>query len=55
MALREEVLDGDTIDILIDSFSNIKIKAAMPAYAEKKRLSNYCSPALVVASEIEIS
>lgn len=51
MTLREEVLDDDTIDILKDSFDHVKIKAAMPTNIEKKRLSNYCSPTLIIASE----
>lgn len=51
MALQEEVLDEDTIEILKDSFDHVKIKAAMPTNIEKKRLSNYCSPTLIIASE----
>ncbi len=51
MALREEVLDEDTINILKNSFDNVKIKAAMPTNIEKKRLSGYCSPTLIIASE----
>lgn len=51
MALQEEVLDEDTINILKDSFDNVKIKTAMPTNIEKKRLSNYCSPTLIIASE----
>lgn len=51
MALHEEVLDEDTINILKDSFDNVKIKAAMPTNIEKKRLNGYCSPTLIIASE----
>lgn len=51
MALREEVLDEDTIDILKDSFDNVKIKAAMPTNISMKRLSHYGSPTLIVAGE----
>ena len=51
MALHEEVLDEDTINILKNSFDNVKIKAAMPTNIEKKRLSGYCSPTLIIASE----
>lgn len=47
MALQEEVLDEDTIDILKDSFDHIKIKAAMPTNIEKRR----SSPTLIIASE----
>lgn len=39
MALRGEVPDEDTIDILKDSFDNVKIKAAMPANQILKRKS----------------
>lgn len=51
MALQIEVLDEDTINILKDSFDNVKIKVAMPTNIEKKRLRNYCSPTLIIASE----
>lgn len=51
MALREDVLDEDTINILKDSFNNVKIKAAMPTNIEKKRLINYFSPTLIIAGE----
>lgn len=51
MALQEEILDEDTINILKDSFDNVKIKVAMPTNIEKKRLSKYCSPTLIIASE----
>lgn len=51
MALQIEVLDEETIDILRDSFDNVKIKVAMPTNIEKKRLSDYRSPTLIIASE----
>lgn len=51
MALREEVLDEDTIDILKDSFDNVKIKTAMPTNISMKRLSHYGSPTLIIAGE----
>lgn len=51
MALQKEVLDEDTIDILKDSFDHVKIKAAMPTNIEKRRLGNYRSPTLIIASE----
>jgi pimeloyl-ACP methyl ester carboxylesterase len=49
--LRIEVLDKDTIDILKNSFDNVKIKSAMPTNIEKKRIGNDCSPTLIIASE----
>ena len=51
MALKEEVLDKDTMDILKDSFNNVKIKTFMPANVEKGKLCNYRSPTLIIASE----
>lgn len=51
MALKEEILDEDTINILKDSFDNVKIKVAMPTNIEAKRMSNYESPTLVIAGE----
>lgn len=51
MALQEEVLDEDTINTLKDSFDNVKIKVAMPTNIEKRRISEYCSPTLIIAGE----
>lgn len=51
MALQEKILDEDTINILKDSFENVKIKVAMPTNIEERRLSSYYSPTLVIASE----
>lgn len=51
MALREEVLDEDTLDIVKDSFDNVKTKVGMPSNIEAKKLSDYHSPTLFIASE----
>ncbi|MFQ6814811.1 MAG: alpha/beta fold hydrolase [[Clostridium] innocuum] len=51
MALYEEVLDGDTLDIVKDSFDNVKTKVGMPTNIEAKKLSDYHAPTLVIASE----
>lgn len=51
MALHEAVLDEDTLDIVKDSFDNVKTKVGMPTNIEAKKLSDYYSPTLVIASE----
>ena len=51
MALYEEVLDGDTLDIVKDCFDNVKTKVGMPTNIEAKKLSDYHAPTLVIASE----
>ena len=51
MALHEDVLDDDTIDILKDSFDNVKTKVGMPTNVEEQKLSGYNSPTFVIASE----
>lgn len=51
MALYEEVLDGDTLDIVKDSFDNVKTKVGMPTNIEAKKLSDYHAPTLVISSE----
>ncbi|KGJ52843.1 alpha/beta hydrolase [[Clostridium] innocuum] len=51
MALYEEVLDEDTLDIVKDSFDNVKTKVGMPTNIEAKKLSDYHAPTLVIASE----
>lgn len=51
MALDKNVLDKDTLDIIKDSFDNVKTKAGMPANVEIQRISAYTSPALVIAGE----
>lgn len=51
MALHDNVLDEDTLDIVKDSFDNVKTKVGMPTNIETKKLAGYNSPTLVVASE----
>lgn len=51
MALREDVLDEHTLDIVKDSFDNVKTKVGMPTNIEAQKLSGYNSPTLVIASE----
>lgn len=51
MALYKNVLDEDTLDILKDSFDNVKTKIGMPTNVEAKKLSKYHSPTLVIAGE----
>lgn len=38
MALKKEVLDEDTINILKDSFDHVKIKVAMPTDIDEKKV-----------------
>lgn len=51
MALHREVLDEDTLDILKDSFEHVKTKVGMPTNIERRKLSGYHAPTLVIASE----
>lgn len=51
MALREDILDEDTLDIVKDSFDNVKTKVGMPTNIEAQKLSSYNSQTLVIASE----
>lgn len=51
MALDESVLDEDTLDMVKDSFDNVKTKVGMPTDIREKRLSGYHAPTLVIASE----
>ena len=51
MALKEKFLDEDTMEVLEDSFDNVKIKAGMPTNIPEKKLRNYFAPTLVIACE----
>lgn len=51
MALYEEVLDEATLDILRDSFDNVKTKTGMPTNIKSNRLKKYRSPTFVIAAE----
>lgn len=51
MALHEDVLNRDTLDIVKDSFDNVKTKVGMPTNIKGNKLSEYNSPTLVIASE----
>lgn len=51
MALDKSILDDDTLDILRDSFDNVKTKVGMPTNISPKKVSGYGAPTLVIASE----
>lgn len=51
MALDKTILDEDTLDIVKDSFDNVKTKVGMPTNIQEKKLSGYNAPTLVIASE----
>lgn len=51
MALDKTVLNEDTLDIIKDSFDNVKTKVGMPTNIQEKRLSGYNAPTLVIAAE----
>jgi len=51
MALDKSILDEDTLDIVKDSFDNVKTKVGMPTNIPQKKLSGYSAPTLVIASE----
>ncbi len=51
MALHEDVIDKDTLDIVKDSFDNVKTKVGMPTNVDPGRLSQCTSPTLVIAGE----
>ncbi len=51
MSLWENVLDEDTLNILKDSFDNVKTKIGMPTNVEAKKLQRYHAPTLVIAGE----
>lgn len=51
MALNDEVLDKDTLDIVKDSFDNVKTKVGMPTNIKASMLTNYKAPTFVIAAE----
>lgn len=51
MELYDEVLDNDTLDIVKDSFDNVKTKIGMPTNIKASLLKNYNSSTLVIAAE----
>lgn len=51
MALHKDVLDRNTLDIVKDSFDNVKTKVGMPTNVTPEKLSKYSSPTLVIAGE----
>jgi|GEM_PF-3906752 len=51
MALHKNVLDRNTLDIVKDSFDNVKTKVGMPSNVTLEKLSKYNSPTLVIAGE----
>lgn len=51
MSLREDVLDEDTLDIVKDSFDNVRTKVGMPANIKKSEIRNYTAPVMVIAAD----
>ena len=51
MALHREVIDEDTLDILRDSFENVKTKVGMPSNVDAKRMAGFHAPSLVIAGD----
>lgn len=51
MALDKSILGEDTLDIVKDSFDNVKTKVGMPTNIQEKKLSGYRAPTLVIAAE----
>lgn len=51
MAIKEDVLDIDTLNTVKDSFDNVKTKVGMPTNINAKLLEKYKSPTLIIASE----
>ena len=51
MALHEDILDEDTLNIVKDSFDNVKTKVGMPTNIDEQKLFNYHSPTMIIASE----
>lgn len=51
MAITEDVLDKNTMDIVKDSFNNVRKKVGMPSNVSKKLISKCMAPTLVIASE----
>lgn len=54
MSVSEDVLDGDTMETIKDSFDNVKTKAGMPTNVSKKLMQQFKAPALVIASEKDL-
>lgn len=54
MSVSEDVLDGDTMETIKDSFDNVKTKAGMPTNINKKLMQQFKAPALVIASEKDL-
>lgn len=51
MTIKKEILDQDTLEILKDSFDNVRIKAGMPTNIDSKKVCLYEAPTLVIAAE----
>lgn len=53
MAIREDVLDPDTLDIVKCSFDHVKTKVGMPSNVSAKRMACCTAPTLVMAGELD--
>lgn len=53
MAITEDVLDNDTLDIVKDSFLHVKTKVGMPSNVRGTRMKQCVAPTLVIAAELD--
>ncbi|OXS73016.1 alpha/beta hydrolase [Lysinibacillus sp. KCTC 33748] len=51
MAIREEVLDKDTLDMVRDSFDHVKTKVGMPSNVSEQLMQRCKAPTLIMAAE----
>ncbi|GIN87892.1 hypothetical protein J6TS2_42780 [Heyndrickxia sporothermodurans] len=51
MAIKEEILDKDTLDMVKDSFDHVKTKVGMPSNVSEKLMQQCKAPTLIMAGE----
>ncbi|MCL1697016.1 alpha/beta hydrolase [Lysinibacillus sp. BPa_S21] len=51
MAIKEDILDKDTLDMVKDSFDHVKTKVGMPSNVNKKLMQQCKAPTLIMAAE----
>jgi len=51
MALKEEILDKDTLDMLKDSLDHVKTKVGMPSNVNERLMQQCKAPTLIMAGE----
>lgn len=54
MSIKSEFIDGDTMEMVRETFENVRVKAGMPSNIKFEDIKNYNAPTLLLAGEKDV-